>query len=167
MYIKVRIDDINFPKQGKAIWGSDDYDVGAYESIKRGLMKTVRLALSDRVYCLRVLTTGNGEISEKTIAQQRANIVGDFGMNIIVGTDQSQAIPIRHLNENKHSFRGYAFGEIVSPVSRGQFPMTTLLSVSTSIRTLAIGLLIEVLQRKTAVLLHLLENSSTYYPHSL
>ena len=109
----------------------------------------------------------NGEISEKTIAQQRANIVGDFGMNIIVGTDQSQAMPIRHLNENKHSFRGYAFGEIVSPVSRGQFPMTTLLSVSTSIRTLAIGLLIEVLQRKTAVLLHLLENSSTYYPHSL
>jgi hypothetical protein len=83
MYIKVRIDDINFPKQGKAIWGSDDYDVGAYESIKRGLMKTVRLALSDRVYCLRVLTTGNGEISEKTIAQQRANIVGDFGMNIM------------------------------------------------------------------------------------
>jgi len=121
MYVKVKFDDIKVPTNNKqAIWGTDAYDVGAYESIKRGLIKTLRLALSDRVYCVRVLTTGNGEINEKTIAQQRDNFVGDFGLNILVGTDEIQAIPIRYSNENMQSFYGYDFGDIVSPVSRGR-----------------------------------------------
>jgi len=52
-------------------------DRGKYESLTRGLLEVLRKALGDRVIDLRVLTTGNGELSESGSDQIPTHPISD------------------------------------------------------------------------------------------
>ncbi|EEC42738.1 predicted protein [Phaeodactylum tricornutum CCAP 1055/1] len=59
-YIRVPIKNIAF---SSALWGDDRRDLGDFESISRGLVRILTLALGDRVKAIRVLSTGNGPMN--------------------------------------------------------------------------------------------------------
>jgi U3 small nucleolar RNA-associated protein 22 len=49
---------------GQALWGFDRLDLGTFESISRGILHVLSLALGDRVKEMRLLTSGNGEVRD-------------------------------------------------------------------------------------------------------
>jgi U3 small nucleolar RNA-associated protein 22 len=59
-YMKVPLNSIAF---GSKLWGQNQGDIGNYESVARGIVNVLRMALGDRVRSIRLLTTGNGSIS--------------------------------------------------------------------------------------------------------
>jgi len=61
-YMKIPLKDISFKNESN-LWGEDRSDVGDYESIARGMVRVLKLALGDRVSDVQLLSTGNGNVS--------------------------------------------------------------------------------------------------------
>ena len=60
-YLKIPLTSIDFGRS--SLWKKTD--AGEYESISRGLVKVLRLALGDRIRSIRLLSTGNGDVTNK------------------------------------------------------------------------------------------------------
>jgi U3 small nucleolar RNA-associated protein 22 len=60
-YMKVPLDSITL---GSKLGGQNQRDIGDYESVARGIVHVLRLALGDRVRSISLLTTGNGSIQD-------------------------------------------------------------------------------------------------------
>ena len=73
------------------VWGKDVDDLGYNESVCRGIVDVLSLALGDRVTAVRALSNGNGDI--------RASVSGesteDIATKCITDSDQYLAVPIR------------------------------------------------------------------------
>jgi U3 small nucleolar RNA-associated protein 22 len=119
-YVRINIRDVLLPfesadSRGKVqLWGHDVHDVGRYESISRGLLKVLQLALGDRVNVIRVLTTGNGSVTGKTLQQVVDDTGGDIGRMSFTETDETLFLPI--LNSSDQKFQGYAQNSTILPV---------------------------------------------------
>jgi len=59
-YMKIPLDAVTFGSS--KLWGRNRADTGDYESMSRGIIEVLRMALGDRVRSIRLLTTGNGSI---------------------------------------------------------------------------------------------------------
>jgi U3 small nucleolar RNA-associated protein 22 len=118
-YLTLNIDDIAFPDKassnnGKGLhfWGENIQDLGNYEAISRGLSKVLKMALGDRIDCVRTLTTGNGIVTEHLIPNN-----GDIGTTPIINGDEIPCTPIR--NSTESSFTGFDLCSINSPIADG------------------------------------------------
>ncbi len=127
-YIKLNIDDVLFhSKQGADLssqalefWGDDNQDYGNYETVSRGIVKILHMALGDRVTALRILTSGNGD------ANIHSNVpTDDYGTKAIMDGDEIVGYPIRMNAES--SFQGFHLGSVCTPTTgKGCTPHRTM-----------------------------------------
>ena len=115
-YMKLDIDDIRLTQDkdlsSKVLefWGDNNQDYGNYETISRGIVKMLQMALGDRVTALRILTSGNGD------ANTYCNIPSDdFGTKPIIDGDEIVGFPIRMNTES--SFQGFDLGSFRTPAT--------------------------------------------------
>jgi U3 small nucleolar RNA-associated protein 22 len=118
-YVTIDLEHISFPtlknKSSRLFWGSDVQDLGGYESLSRGLIRVLNMALGNRVTALRPLTTGNGEcVSPNRNSLKSAT--DDFGTLPILDSDENIAIPSRGTEEVAHY--DYLNPMLRSPVTR-------------------------------------------------
>ena len=73
------------------VWGKDADDLGYNESVCRGIVEVLSLALGDRVTAVRALTLGNGDIRTTPSAES----ADDVATKCISDSDQTFAVPIR------------------------------------------------------------------------
>jgi U3 small nucleolar RNA-associated protein 22 len=116
-YISFDLRSFDFCKDSKRnintnFWGTDIQDIGARNSILNGLVKVLNMALGNRVSALRVLTTGNGEMSNIDLAPPQLD---NMGTKIIVESDQIKMIPVRHTSDS--SFSGVLFNHLSAPTA--------------------------------------------------
>lgn len=117
-YISIDLRSIDFCKALKPnindnFWGANIQDVGARNSILHGLVKVLTMALGNRVSALRVLTTGNGEMS--TIVSAHSSLLDNIGTKIVVESDQIKMIPARHTTDS--SFSGISLDHLSAPTA--------------------------------------------------
>eukprot|EP00554_Chaetoceros_debilis_P006566 CAMPEP_0194073910 /NCGR_PEP_ID=MMETSP0149-20130528/1122_1 /TAXON_ID=122233 /ORGANISM="Chaetoceros debilis, Strain MM31A-1" /LENGTH=1393 /DNA_ID=CAMNT_0038753963 /DNA_START=143 /DNA_END=4324 /DNA_ORIENTATION=+ len=98
-------------KRANKFWGSDTHDVGNYESIVRGLLKMLNIALGDRALALRNLSTGNGEVHSPPFHSKEMK---DIGTTVLVESDEIKMVPIRQTAESPST--GFA-ANVNSPVA--------------------------------------------------
>jgi U3 small nucleolar RNA-associated protein 22 len=116
-YISIDLRDIDFCKDtarnvNTNFWGGDIQDVGARNSILQGLLKVLNMALGDRVSALRILTSGNGEVSSTDSTHSQLD---NIGTKIFLESDQIKMIPVRHTSDS--SFSGIPLHHLLAPVS--------------------------------------------------
>jgi U3 small nucleolar RNA-associated protein 22 len=80
----------------RRVWGKDVDDVGYNESVCRGVVEVLSLALGDRVSVVRALTSGNGDIRGSLSAES----ADDVATKYITDSDQCLAVPIRGAETN-------------------------------------------------------------------
>jgi U3 small nucleolar RNA-associated protein 22 len=81
------------------VWGKDVNDLGYNESVCRGVVEVLSLALGDRVTAVRALTCGNGDIRESSSLESAEDIATKW----LTDSDQSLAAPIRGTSNYPHS----------------------------------------------------------------
>lgn len=81
---------------GFRVWGKDVDDLGYNESVCRGVVEVLSLALGDRVSAVRALTCGNGDIQTSSSGQS----TDDIATKCLADSDQCLAVPIRGNSTN-------------------------------------------------------------------
>ena len=121
-YIKLDIDDFLFRGQNErsivtnfGYHSSQDY--GNYETLSRGIVTILHMALGDRVTALRILTSGNGD-AKRTINSTS----DDFGSKAILDGDDICGYPVRMSTDS--SFDGFHLGSIRSPIAKAAHGQT-------------------------------------------
>lgn len=72
------------------VWGKDIDDLGYNESVCRGVVEVLSLALGERITAIRALTSGNGDIRNSS-----SEPAEDTATECIIDSDQYLAAPIR------------------------------------------------------------------------
>ena len=82
------------------VWGKDSDDLGYNESVCRGIVEVLTLALGDRATAVRALTCGNGDIrSSSTDESADENVT-----KCMTDSDQYLALPIRGSGRSDKSY---------------------------------------------------------------
>eukprot|EP00804_Cyclotella_cryptica_P000287 CCRYP_010222-RA/>CCRYP_010222-RA protein AED:0.03 eAED:0.03 QI:184/1/1/1/0.75/0.6/5/416/1480 len=82
---------------GCRVWGNDVDDLGHNESVCRGVVEVLSLALGDRVSAVRALTCGNGDIQNPSSVHS----ADDVATKCFADSDQCLAVPIRGNSSNR------------------------------------------------------------------
>ena len=88
----------NTSSHGLNVWGKDLDDLGYNESVCRGLVDVLSLALGDRVNAVRVFSNGNGDIRASVSEEPTEDIAAKY----ITDSDQYLAVPIRGNSSRAH-----------------------------------------------------------------
>lgn len=107
------------------VWGKDSDDLGYNESVCRGIVEVLTLALGDRATAVRALTCGNGDIGSSSSDES----ADEKATKCMTDSDQYLALPIRG-NVTKNTYANMSLRAPEPPVlcesQREQFIVVAL-----------------------------------------